>query len=146
MKSFKNFLYLVFALYLVLSILLILYSDSILGSLNIVNDVGFWSGWLMGGLLLFIVEVLVENAHVSQLQRQVARLQREVNEVKARYYDDLATSQRPEQKKSRTIIPGFGRDKAATPPPPATNTPPKSTQPPEQLPPHPYEDLDDPDR
>ena len=92
MKNLKNFIYALLTLYVVSSVLLILFSERLLGLFNARDDASFWGLWLAVGLVLLVVEVLTEKGHVAQLERRVKRLQQEINEVKARYYDDLSTS------------------------------------------------------
>ncbi len=93
MKALKNFIYILYALFIVLSILLIFFDEAILGLFNVANDPEFWKGWLILALLLFILDIIVENIHLAARQREMARLQRELDKVKARYYDEIEARQ-----------------------------------------------------
>ncbi len=112
MKALKNFTYILYALFIVLSILLIFFDEAILGLFNVANDPEFWKGWLILALLLFVFDIIVENIHLAARQREMARLQRELDKVKARYYDEIEARQ-PDGKPAPTRDEARRRDRPA---------------------------------
>ncbi|MGB3617952.1 MAG: hypothetical protein WBA12_07520 [Catalinimonas sp.] len=122
MKLLRNLLYAVVALYLVVSLILLLFGERALLSFGVAYDEGFWNFWLTVGMFVLIAEVLIESAQTSALKRRVRKLQQEINEVKARYYDDLAKAGKtPPAPKRGGIGSVFKRTESApTEPPPPT--------------------------
>lgn len=94
MKKFKRIFYAICLLPVLIVILIYLFQDSILfetESSLYMGRIGMAKFLIkLGGisLFLFVAEIIVENIHISSLNKKVAALEKEKLELKAKLYDE----------------------------------------------------------
>jgi hypothetical protein len=92
MTSFKRFLYVVYTLLFVLTIIMMIYNDSLVATFDAQTVHTFWMFWAVFGFVLLMLESVIEAIHHSSKNRNHSQLSRENLELKARLYDDMLAS------------------------------------------------------
>lgn len=87
MKSFKPFLYVIYSLLFVCTLLLIYNNNSLIATFDIERINRFWMYWALLGFILLMLESVFENIHLSNVRRKQDKLNRENTELKAKLYD-----------------------------------------------------------
>ncbi|MDJ1481244.1 hypothetical protein QNI16_12165 [Cytophagaceae bacterium YF14B1] len=94
MKSFKPFLYIIYTLLFLCTLLLAYLNDSIVATFTIEKVNQFWIYWSILGFVLLMLESVFENIHISSVKRKHEKLNLENNELKAKLYDRYVASER----------------------------------------------------
>lgn len=87
MKKPKIFLYILYLLFIGLSIAFILYTDRLFDELGIQKTLRFLKNWAVFGLALFLISILVENLSLRNRRKEISRLKKENEALKAKIYD-----------------------------------------------------------
>jgi hypothetical protein len=87
MKSIKPFLYVIYTLLFICTLLMIYLNDSIVATFDIETTNRIWMYWALLGFVLLMLESVFENIHLSSVKRRQTRLDRENTELKAKLYD-----------------------------------------------------------
>lgn len=110
MKKFKYVFYAIYILFFLFAGFIALYYEDLVLRWDW-DSIDTWVGLLkftlkMGGLglVLFIIEIVIENIHVTTLNFKIKSLQGEVQELKAKLYDQ-ATPETPTDPDTDTTIP-----------------------------------------
>ena len=102
MTSFKKIMYVIYTLMLVLTILCVLYNDSIIATFDLETSNTIWMFWALIGYVLLMFESVLENIHLSSKNKSYAQLAKENTELKARMYDDMIKTR--DRDTDRTVI------------------------------------------
>ncbi|MDJ1502263.1 hypothetical protein [Xanthocytophaga agilis] len=94
MKSFKPFLYVIYTLLFLCTLLMAYLNDSIVATFTIEKVNQFWIYWAILGFVLLMLESVFENIHISSVRRKHEKLNRENNELKAKLYDRYVAGER----------------------------------------------------
>jgi hypothetical protein len=104
MSSFKKFLYVIYSLMLVITILGVIYNDSIIATFDLETSNTIWMFWALIGFVLLMFESVLENIHLSSKNKSYAQLAKENTELKARMYDDMMKTRDRDLDRDRTIV------------------------------------------
>lgn len=102
MTSFKKIMYVIYTLMLILTILGVLYNDSIIATFDLETSNTLWMFWALVGFVLLMFESVLENIHLSSKNKSYTQLAKENTELKARMYDDMMKSR--DQDRDKTVI------------------------------------------
>lgn len=93
MKQFKRFFYISYLVFFAIAAFVAVYRDELV----LKWDWDFITGWVgllkfvlkLGGVgvVLFIIELIIENIHINSLKRKISTLETEKLELKAKLYD-----------------------------------------------------------
>jgi hypothetical protein len=90
---------------LVITILGVLYNDSIIATFDLETSNTLWMFWALIGFVLLMFESVLENIHLSSKNKSYAQLAKENTELKARMYDDMVkTRDRDVLERDRDIV------------------------------------------
>lgn len=89
MSSFKQLLYTIYIILFVVTVIGVLYNESLIASFGLETSNTIWMFWALLGFVLLVLESVVENIHLTRKSRQQARLAKENTELKAKLYDDI---------------------------------------------------------
>ena len=89
MKKIKLILYILIAIYLAITVLLVINQDMVLDRFNIgiIQTINYLTTWLAFGMVLFLLEVIVENIHITRLKRKLSRIEKDNLNLKAKLFD-----------------------------------------------------------
>ena len=104
MGSFKKFLYVIYTLMLVITILGVIYNDSIIATFDLETSNTIWMFWALIGFVLLMFESVLENIHLSSKNKSYAQLAKENTELKARMYDDMMKNRDSNLDRDRTVV------------------------------------------
>jgi hypothetical protein len=104
MTSFKKIMYVIYTLMLIITILGVLYNDSIIATFDLETSNTIWMFWALIGYVLLMFESVLENIHLSSKNKSYAQLAKENTELKARMYDDMMKTRDRDFDKDRTVI------------------------------------------
>lgn len=89
MNSFKKFMYVIYTIMFILTVVGIIYNDSLIATFDLETSNTIWMFWSLIGFILLMIESVLENIHLSSKNRTNAQLVRENTELKAKLYDDM---------------------------------------------------------
>lgn len=89
MSSFKKFMYMIYTIMFILTIVGIIYNDTLIATFDLETSNTIWMFWSLTGFILLMIESVLENIHLSSKNRTNAQLVRENTELKAKLYDDM---------------------------------------------------------
>jgi hypothetical protein len=89
---------------LVVTILGVIYNDSIIATFDLETSNTIWMFWALIGFVLLMFESVLENIHLSSKNRSYAQLAKENTELKARMYDDLMKTKDRDLDKDRPVV------------------------------------------
>lgn len=95
MKSIKPFLYVVYTLLFISTLLMMYLNDSLVATFDIETANRIWMYWALLGFVLLMLESVFENIHLSSVKRRHTRLDRENLELKAKLYDKHVSGETP---------------------------------------------------
>jgi hypothetical protein len=101
MKSFKPFLYVIYTLMFLITVLLMFNNDGLVELVGSDRAYRFWMYWALVGFILLMLESVFENIHISSVRRKHERLNRENLELKAKLYDKHVSGENPTMLPSR---------------------------------------------
>ena len=87
MKRFKTIFYILYFLFLVVSVFLIFYYDFIRVRFTTQSYVNFLQFWALLGLVIFLTEWIVENIHIKRLKGRISKLEKDNLNLKAKLFD-----------------------------------------------------------
>lgn len=124
MKKFKTAFYILYIAYFLFAGFIALNYESLVLRWDW-DTIDTWVGLLkfvlkMGGLglLLFFIEIVVENIHILSLNRKIKNLEGEVQDLKAKLYDNTQVVVAPPEPEPSTTTPP---DESAESKPPVTD-------------------------
>jgi hypothetical protein len=89
---------------LVVTILGVIYNDSIIATFDLETSNTLWMFWALIGFVLLMFESVLENIHLSSKNKSYAQLAKENTELKARMYDDMMKTRDRDIDRDRTIV------------------------------------------
>jgi hypothetical protein len=89
---------------LVVTILGVIYNDSIIATFDLETSNTIWMFWALIGFVLLMFESVLENIHLSSKNRSYAQLAKENTELKARMYDDLMKNKDRDLDRDRPVV------------------------------------------
>lgn len=87
MKKPKAFLYIIYLLFIGLSLVFIFFTDSIFDQFGIQKTLNFLQYWAIFGIVLFLFEIIYSNMSLRNKRSENNRLRKENESLKARIYD-----------------------------------------------------------
>lgn len=87
MKNPKTFFYLIYFLFIGISLVFIFFTDAIFEQIGIQKTLNFLKYWALFGLALFLVEILNSNLALKSKRKEISRLKKDNESLKARIYD-----------------------------------------------------------
>lgn len=87
MKKPKAFLYIIYLLFIGLSLVFIFFTDSIFDQFGIQKTLNFLQYWAIFGIVLFLFEIIYSNMSLQSRRSENNRLKKENESLKARIYD-----------------------------------------------------------
>lgn len=87
MKKPKAFLYIIYLLFIGISLLFIFFTDAIFDQVGIQKTLDFLQYWAIFGLVLFLFEIIYSNMSLQNRKSENNRLRKENESLKARIYD-----------------------------------------------------------
>ncbi len=115
MKSIKPFLYVIYTLLFICTLLMIYLNDSLVATFDVETTNRIWMYWALLGFVLLMLESVFENIHLSNVRRKHTRLDRENLELKAKLYDRHVSGETPVQFRNS---PSASEGESKTPPEP----------------------------
>lgn len=94
MKSFKPFLYVIYTLLFLCTLLMAYLNDKLINLVSIETTTQIWMWWAIAGFVLLMLESVFENIHISSVKRKHEKLNLENNELKAKLYDKYVAGER----------------------------------------------------
>jgi len=95
MKALKPFLYVIYTLLFLITILMMFNNESLIATFEQESMYRFWMYWALLGFILLMIESVFENIHLSSFRRKQEKLNQENTELKARLYDRHVNSDNP---------------------------------------------------
>ena len=105
MKSIKPFLYVIYTLLFICTLLMIYLNDSLVATFDVETTNRIWMYWALLGFVLLMLESVFENIHLSNVRRKHTRLDRENLELKAKLYDRHVSGEMPVQPRKEERLP-----------------------------------------
>jgi Na+-transporting NADH:ubiquinone oxidoreductase subunit NqrC len=87
MKKLRTVLIVLSAIYIVLTIIFLLNSDSLFNSFNLLKLIDYLQAWIVVSLLLLTGVIIAGSLYIRNLNSRYKKLDTEYNKVKARVYD-----------------------------------------------------------
>lgn len=87
MKNPKAIFYLIYSLFIGISLIFIFFTDAIFEQMGIQSTLNFLRYWAIFGLVLFAIEILNSNLALKSKRKQIGRLQKDNESLKAKIYD-----------------------------------------------------------
>lgn len=87
MRKFKTFFYIIYFGYILTSIYFAMYTEVMFKQFGMFSFLKFLQYWAALGMLLLLVEWLVENIHLFRLRRKNKKLEKEVMALKSELYE-----------------------------------------------------------
>jgi hypothetical protein len=97
-------MYVIYTVMLVVTILGVIYNDSIIATFDLETSNTLWMFWALIGFVLLMFESVLENIHLSSKNKSYAQLAKENTELKARMYDDMMKTRDRDLDRDRTIV------------------------------------------
>ena len=87
MKTVRTTLVVAGLLYTLITIILMMYEESLYNNLNLLNLLDYFKYWMVLGLILLVGLIVVGTLHIRNLQKQNRLLEQDHAATKARLYD-----------------------------------------------------------
>jgi uncharacterized membrane protein len=87
MKKLRTVLIVLSAIYIVLTIIFLLNSDSLFNSFNLLKLIDYLQAWIVVSLVLLTGVIIAGSLYIRSLNSHYKKLETEYNKVKARVYD-----------------------------------------------------------
>ncbi len=87
MRKFKLFFYSLLFAYLATSVYFGLYIEYMFKQFGMFTFLKFLRHWVAVGLLVILLEWIIENIHIFQIRKRNKKLTKEVSDLKAELYD-----------------------------------------------------------
>ncbi len=87
MKNPKALFYLVYFLFIGISLVFVFFTDAIFEQIGIQKTLNFLRYWAIFGLALFLLEILNSRLALKRKRKEIARLQKDNDSLKAKIYD-----------------------------------------------------------
>ena len=87
MKNPKAFFYLIYFLFIGISLVFVFFTDAIFNQMGIQKTLNFLRYWAVFGLALFLIEILNSNLALKRKRKEIARLNNDNASLKAKIYD-----------------------------------------------------------
>lgn len=87
MKKLRTILVVLSAIYIVLTIILLLNSESLFNSFNLLKLIDYLQAWIVVSLVLLAGVIIAGSLYIRSLNSRYKKLEGEYNKVKARVYD-----------------------------------------------------------
>ncbi len=87
MKNPKAFFYLVYFLFIGISLVFVFFTEAIFNQMGIQKTLNFLRYWAVFGLALFLIEILNSNLALKRKRKEIARLNNDNASLKAKIYD-----------------------------------------------------------
>lgn len=87
MKNPKAFFYLIYFLFIGISLVFIFFTDAIFEQMGIQRTLNFLKYWAIFGIILFLVEILSSNLALKRKRKEIAKVQNDNASLKAKIYD-----------------------------------------------------------
>lgn len=87
MKNPKSLLFIIYLLFIGISLIFIFFTDAIFDQIGIQKTLNFLKYWAIFGLILFFLEILISNFALKRRRKEIDKLQKENNSLKAKIYD-----------------------------------------------------------
>src|SRR5690606_25023029 len=87
MKNPKAFFYLVYFLFIGISLVFVFFIEAIFNQMGIQKTLNFLRYWAVFGLALFLIEILNSNLALKRKRKEIARLNNDNASLKAKIYD-----------------------------------------------------------
>lgn len=88
MKRFKTIFYVVYFLFLLVTLGFVFYLDTMFDRFGMMNFLDFLQYWAFFGILLYIGEWTLENVHIRRLKTRIRRLEKDNLNLKAKLFDE----------------------------------------------------------
>lgn len=87
MKNSKSLLFIIYLLFIGISLIFIFFTDAIFDQIGIQKTLDFLKYWAVFGLILFLFQILISNFSLQNRRKEIDKLQKENNSLKAKIYD-----------------------------------------------------------